>query len=86
MSGLLSPAFALGAVLSTAYAALFHLWQRGDMPALRRYLLAAWLGFAAGHLIGNLVGVQWLQVGQLGVLNGTLGAVGALLIAKSLEA
>ena len=86
MTGLLSPALALGAVLSTAYAALFHLWQRGDMPALRRYLLAAWLGFAAGHLLADAVGIHWLQVGHLNVLSGTAGVVVALLIAKSLEA
>ncbi len=86
MSGLLSPALALGAVLSTACAALFHLLNRGDMPALRRYLLAAWLGFAVGHVLGNLVGIHWLPVGHLSVLNGTVGATVALLIAKSLQA
>jgi hypothetical protein len=86
LSGLFSPALALGIVLATAYAALFHLWNRGNMPALRRYLLAAWLGFAGGHLLGDLVGIQWLQVGHLGVLNGTIGAATALLIAKSLQA
>jgi hypothetical protein len=86
LSGLPSPALALGAVLSTAYAALFHLWNRGDVSALRHYLLAAWLGFAGGHILGGLVGIHWLQVGHLDVLNGTIGATAALLIAKSLEA
>jgi hypothetical protein len=76
----------LGAVLSTAYAALFHLWHKGDMSVLRRYLPAAWLGFAAGHLAGDIAGIHWVQIGHLGVLNGTIGAMIALLIARSLEA
>jgi uncharacterized membrane protein YeaQ/YmgE (transglycosylase-associated protein family) len=84
--GLLSPALVLGAVLSTAYAALFHLWQRGDLQALRRYLLAAWLGFAAGQLLSEMAGIHWLRVGHLSVLSGTIGAAVALMIAKRLEA
>jgi hypothetical protein len=86
MTGLLSPTLALGAVLSTAYAALFHLWKNGDTLALRYYLLAAWLGFAGGHILGNMVNIHWLQVGQLNVVGGTVGAMIALLIAKSVEA
>jgi hypothetical protein len=85
MTSLLSPALVLSVVLSTACAAFFHLWHRGDMAALRRYLVIAWLGFVTGQLLGDLTGVQWLRVGHLSVLNGTIGATAALLIAKSLE-
>ncbi len=86
MSILFSPALALGVVLSTAYAAVFHFWQGGSMQALRRYLLAAWLGFAAGHVAGAITGVGWLQVGHLNVLSGTVGAAAALVIAKRMGA
>lgn len=86
MTGLVSPALALGAVLSTAFAALFHMWQRGNVPALRRFIVAAWLGFAGGHFLGDLAGFQWLQIGQLNVLAGTVGTVVVLLIANSMEA
>ena len=86
MTGLLSPALVLGAVLSTAYAALFHLWHKGGMTTLRNYLLAAWLGFAGGCFVGDVAGVQLLQVGHLDVFSGTAGAMLALLIAKLLEA
>lgn len=85
MVGLISPALALAAVLSTAYATLFHLWQKGEMPALRKYLIAAWLGFAAGHLASDFSGLHVLQIGHLNALSGTIGAVVALLIARSLE-
>lgn len=86
MTALLSPALVLGVVLSTVFAALFHLWQRGSVTALRHYLIAAWLGFAAGHLLGGMLGFHWLQVGDLNALGGTIGAMAALLIAKSLQA
>jgi hypothetical protein len=85
MTGLLSPTIALGAVLSTAYAALFHFWQKGDITNLRHYLVAAWLGFAAGHILGDMLAFHWLQIGQLNVASGTIGAALSLLIARSLE-
>ncbi len=53
---------------------------------LRNYLVAAWIGFAGGHLVGGLVDIHWLQVGQVCVLNGTIGAAATLIIVKSLEA
>lgn len=79
---MLSPALILGVILSTSYAALFHLWQQGDTPALRRYLVAAWLGFAAGHIISNVAGIHWFQAGHLNVLSGTVGAAVAEYSAK----
>ncbi len=85
MTGVLSPAIALGAVLSTTYAAVFHFWLKGDISNLRRYLVAAWLGFAVGHILGDVLGIHWLQIGQLNVVSATIGAAVALLIAKSLE-
>ncbi len=85
-SVLLSPALILAAVLSTAYAAFFHLWRRGDKTALQNYTMASWVGFAVGHVVGDIVGIHWLQVGHLSVLNGTIGAIVSLLIVKSLEA
>jgi hypothetical protein len=83
---LLSPAIALGFVLSSAFAALFNLWQGGSMQALLRFLLAAWLGFAAGHVLGEIAGIQWLVVGQLNIVSGTAGSAATMLIAKSLDA
>ena len=85
MTGFLSPALVLGAVLATAYGAVFHLWQKGNAWLLRRRLVAAWLGFACGHLVGSALGVDWLTIGRLNVLTGTAGALAALLIARLSE-
>ena len=45
---LLSPPFVFSALLSTAIAALFNLWQGGSVRDLVLYLIASWLGFAEG--------------------------------------
>ncbi len=84
MASLLSPTLTLGAVLSTGYAALFHLLQKEHKPSLGRMLVSSWVGFAAGHVLSAMSGIHLLQIGQLNVVVGTVGAVAALLIARSL--
>lgn len=56
------------------------------MAALRLYLLTAWLGFAGGHLLGEVIGIHGLQVGRLSIFPGTAGAIVALFIARTMEA
>jgi len=46
---------------------------------LVRYLLAAWGGFVLGQLVGWLGGWELAMVGQVHVLEGTLGS-GVLLV------
>lgn len=71
---LISPGLALAALLATAYGAAFHLWRDGGYGMLVRYLLAAWAGFALGQLAGWLGGWEIVTVGQVHVLEGTLGS------------
>jgi len=76
------PAFVVAAILSTLYGAAFHVWQGGSARRLALYLLAGWLGFALGHVSGNLLGVRVLMVGPLNVLAATLGSGVALFAAR----
>ena len=78
---LISPGLALSAILSTAYGAVFHLWRGGGYRMLLRYLVAAWGGFALGQPVGWLGGWAFLMVGQVHVLEGTLGSGALLMIA-----
>jgi hypothetical protein len=71
---LLSPGFAFSALLATFYGAVFHLWRGGGHGMLARYLLAAWSGFALGQAVGWLIGWQVLMLGQIHVVEGTLGS------------
>jgi hypothetical protein len=76
----------LGAVLAAGYAALFHLWQKRTLSGLQLYVIAAWVGFAVGHIVSGLIGIHILRIGQLDVLGGSIGALAALLIARWIEA
>ena len=67
------PTFLLAIGLATLFGAAFHVWQGGDARRLVFFLVASWLGFALGHVTGDLVGVHALQVGALNLLMATLG-------------
>jgi hypothetical protein len=86
MSILLSPPLVLSLIIASAYAAIFTLWQRASARDLLIYLLACWLGFAIGELIGDVVGLDILMIGQIHVVEGTLGSILLLFLAKWLKA
>lgn len=70
----------LALLLATAYGALFHFLTGGTTRRLLLYILSAWLGFAAGHFIGQVLQVEWLKLGPLNLLSASIGAWIALLI------
>ncbi|MCS6909513.1 MAG: hypothetical protein NZM11_02945 [Anaerolineales bacterium] len=78
------PTLLFAFILSTLYGAGFHLWQGGDARRLLLYLLAGWLGFVLGHLIGDLLGIRLLAVGALNTFTATLGSAVALFAARLL--
>ena len=72
----------LGVALATMYGAGFHVWQGGGARRLALYLLAGWLGFALGHILGNILGIQFFMIGQLNFVTATIGSVLALGLAR----
>jgi hypothetical protein len=76
------PTLLFAFALSTIYGAAFHVWQGGSARRLALYLLAGWLGFALGHVVGDVMGVRVLMVGALNALTATLGAGIALFAAR----
>jgi hypothetical protein len=81
---LIPPAWALGALLASLYATLFHLWRGESLGDLLRFWIAAWIGFAAGQYASQWMGLAWLQIGSLHVMGASVGAWLALLIARRL--
>jgi hypothetical protein len=79
-----SPTVIFAFILATIYGTLFHLVVGGDVRRLALYLLAGWLGFALGHLLGVMLGVEILRVGPLRALSATVGAWTALIVARML--
>lgn len=82
---LLSPPFVLSVLLSTALAALFNLWQGGSTRDLALYLIAAWLGFALGELLGDWMGLDLLMIGQVHAAEASLTCGLLLFLARWLK-
>lgn len=78
--------FVLGFLLATAYGAGFHLLQGGPARRILLYVLAAWLGFALGHIVGDMLGMTLLKLGPLHLFSASLGAWIALIASRWLAA
>jgi len=81
---LLGPTTIFGFILATLFGAGFHIIMGGDARRLALFLLAGWVGFAAGHLIGVVFGINIFNIGTLRIATASLGAVLALVAAHVL--
>lgn len=79
----LPPALLLGLILSTVYAALFHLWGGRTVRDLLLYWIASVVGFAIGQAVGLFIRIPLLEIGQLHVLEGSIGAFVGLAVARA---
>jgi hypothetical protein len=85
MQVLPSPPLVLSLIIASAYAAFFNLWQGGSTRDLLIYLVACWLGFAIGELVGDSLGLDILMIGEIHVLEGTIGSLVLLFLARWLK-
>ena len=69
----------LGFLLATAYGAGFHFLLGGPARRIILYLAAAWVGFALGHIVGDLLGLTLLRLGALQLFSASIGAWLALI-------
>lgn len=68
------PALVLGSLCCLGYAALLHLWIGRNGRDLLLSLFMAGMGFSFGQAIGMLTAAPFLQIGQLHLVEATLGA------------
>lgn len=61
------PSLLLGFLLSTLYAAGFHLIRGGGAGRLLLDLFLAYSGFWAGHFLGEAIGLKLARLGALQV-------------------
>lgn len=75
----IASALILGFFISIAYGAGFHLLMGGPARRLLLYMGASWLGFALGHVVGDLLDIELLKLGALHLFSASLGAWIALI-------
>jgi uncharacterized membrane protein YeaQ/YmgE (transglycosylase-associated protein family) len=75
------PNFTFAFIVATLWGAAFHVLVGGDARRLTLYLLAGWVGFALGQMIGSSLQLGLLMIGELHLVPASVGAVIALLIA-----
>jgi hypothetical protein len=72
----------LGALLASAYGAIFHLIYGGSIKRIVLYLAAAWLGFFIGQFIGDFLNFELLKLGKIHLVSASVGAWLLLLAAR----
>ena len=82
---LFPPALILSVVLASLYAAVFHLLWAPRQGRLWVYWLAALVGFGLGQVLSGLSPMPLILIGSVRIVEATLGAAAALIIAKRLK-
>ena len=82
MALLLHPSTLLATLLVTGYASIFHLWTGRSTRDLLLYLAASATGFAAGQWVGLTLQLEFMRIGQLWTLEGSLSSIGALILVR----
>ncbi|MHB1296774.1 MAG: hypothetical protein ACYC4R_17490 [Anaerolineae bacterium] len=80
-----SPVFLVSSGLATVWAALFHLILGKRLPDLILFWFVGLLGFAIGQAMSELFHMQFLMLGSVHVIQGTLGCWMAMLVARWLK-
>lgn len=80
------PTLMFAFIVATLYGAFFHLLIGGDARRLAFFLLAGWLGFAVGHMLGVTLQIDIFNIGALRMLAASFGALVALIAASALTA
>ncbi len=80
-----SPALLLGSTVATLWATLFHLLAGRKWQELILYWFAGLVGFAIGQAVGDALPWSPLMLGQVHLLEGTVGCWAAMGIARCLR-
>ena len=80
------PTLTFAFIIATLLGAGFHFVVGGDVRRLALFLLAGWVGFALGHMLGVLFEINFLNIGTLRIVAAAGGALVALMAAFVLTA
>lgn len=74
------PMIALSLLLATFYTAIFHLFKGKNLKDLFFFWLAAVVGFFSGQIGGYVINLSPWTIGQVHILEATVGAILFLLL------
>jgi hypothetical protein len=77
-----TPALVLSVVLAFTYATVFHLWKGRSLRDLLFFWLASAIGFATGQVVGTMLNLVPLAIGQIHLVEATVIALVFLLVAR----
>lgn len=78
------PTTIFGFIVATLFGAGFHMIVGGDARRLALFLLAGWIGFGLGHLVGVIFSINVFNIGTLHIVTAAFCAVMALVFAHVL--
>lgn len=81
-TSLLAPSLLLSILVSVGLASAFHLWRGRTVADLVLFLIVAAIGFGVGQLAGTVVRIPLLEVGEIHVVEASIGALLALALAQ----
>jgi len=79
-----APSAFLGLLIASAFGFLFHLVRGGRLVRLGLYLGTAWIGFFAGHFMGEWWDWRMMRLGSINLFASLLGAAMGLVAASIL--
>lgn len=82
MSAGVPPALLLGVLFCVGYAALVHLWVGRHLRDLLITLVMSCIGFGFGQVVGLFIQSPLLEMGQLHLLEASIGAWVLMLVAR----
>jgi len=68
------PALVIILILSIIYGSIFHLFRGQDWRDLSSFILFALIGFTVGQIVGALLGLDVMRLGQVHFIEGTIFA------------
>jgi len=80
-----SPVFLVGSTLATLWAAIFHVLLGRRWVELVLSWFVGLIGFAVGQAMAEALHAQWLMVGGLHIVEGTIGCWIGMLVARWLQ-
>ena len=80
-----SPVFLISSTLATMWASIFQLLFGRRLSDLILYWFIALIGFAVGQAMAETLVLEWLLVGQVHIVEGTLSCWIAMLVARWLK-